>query len=46
MTTAADHPFSSRYAENTPVKARVDATEMSMPPVRSTKVIPTATTIR
>ena len=46
MTGAAAQPFSSRNAANTPVKATMDATEMSIPPVSRTNVMPTETTIR
>ena len=46
MTTKAGTPSRSKKAEKTQVNANVEATEMSMPPVSSTKVMPTETMMR
>ena len=44
--TAAGTPCAITLAQRMPVKAMTDPTERSMPPVRMTKVMPTASTSR
>ncbi len=46
ITTPAGTPARSRYAAVTPDSASTEPTERSMPPVRMTNVIPTASTMR
>ena len=46
ITTAGDHPVCSRLAAIMPLRATTAPTERSMPPVRITNVMPTASTIR
>ena len=45
-TRTGGHPAASSEAVTIPVSATTDPTERSMPPVRMTNVIPTATTSR
>ena len=45
-TTATGHPLWSRDAVVMPESATTAPTDRSMPPVRMTKVIPTASTMR
>jgi hypothetical protein len=46
ITTGAGTPVLRSFAASIPVKAITAPTERSIPPVRMTKVIPAASTIR
>ncbi len=46
ITTTGDHPLCRVLAAIMPDRATTAPTDRSMPPVRMTKVIPTASTIR
>ena len=46
ITGTGLHPAASSFAASTPDSATTEPTERSMPPVRITKVIPTASTMR
>ena len=46
ITTIGGHALGEQARARMPVKAMTDPTERSMPPVRITKVMPTARTTR